>query len=388
MRALTPLQPVQGGVVDPDDQVGRERELHDLLQAVATGGAYVVGDRRMGKTSLLRRAVRDLRPAGHLVVTVSAETQDLATFNEAVLHAVRTERIFSQRWRSWTKEFSGEVRLSTSANGFRLTGKLAKPGELPETDLMQLCARAADSAGAASFILVVDEVAQLAYFLHESDPASGAELLRAFRRLRQDGDHSVRVVLAGSVGLQHAVDDSTSLNDLPRISVGPLRHRDAVELAQRLLLGVRGTDHATLAEAVAHSVSDIAFYVQKLVAGIGIDDTPLEEVDVVFLVGHALDTNDWGTDHYFHRIPKYYPGQEHLVVELLDGVAADGAVSVAELTRQMLVRVPEANADERTLSILLEKLTLDHYLVFTRGAYRFSSPFLAQVWTRIRERLS
>lgn len=55
---VEPLTPVAGGVVDPADLVGRDRELSRLIQSVSDGGGYVVGDRRMGKTSLLRKGPR------------------------------------------------------------------------------------------------------------------------------------------------------------------------------------------------------------------------------------------------------------------------------------------------------------------------------------------
>ncbi|MDQ1742122.1 MAG: hypothetical protein QOE23_461, partial [Pseudonocardiales bacterium] len=62
-----------GGVVDPADLVGRDRELARLQRSVTTGGAKMLGDRRMGKTSLLRALSKSLDSAGHSVIRISAE---------------------------------------------------------------------------------------------------------------------------------------------------------------------------------------------------------------------------------------------------------------------------------------------------------------------------
>lgn len=57
---MRPLTPNPGGVVAADDLVGRIAELQRLHEAVIHGGAHVRGERRMGKTSVLRKLAKDL----------------------------------------------------------------------------------------------------------------------------------------------------------------------------------------------------------------------------------------------------------------------------------------------------------------------------------------
>ena len=78
-----------GGVVDPDDLIGHSEELARLQRSIETGGAKLLGDRRMGKTSLLRLLEQTLREAGHLVVRVSAETDDPAASGRNLAEAMR-----------------------------------------------------------------------------------------------------------------------------------------------------------------------------------------------------------------------------------------------------------------------------------------------------------
>jgi hypothetical protein len=384
---LEPLAPVVGGVVDPDDLVGRDDEVAELLQHVATGGAYVDGDRRRGKTSVLRRVTRDLRDANHVVISVSAETDSIDSFNAAFLDAVRREGVFGKRWDTWTKAFAGEVTLGTSSAGLRLKGELSKPGaKAPEVDLIRLCTAAARDAGKRSVVIVIDEVAQLAWFLHEQDRDSAAEFLRTLRRLRQDSDSAVRVVLAGSVGLHHAVEDRTVINDLPVVDIARLRHEDATLLARRLMLSVCGEEDEESASRLAAAVDDLPYYVQRLVADLGTDLT-LSGIDWNARVRTAIDDNDWETDHYVSRLAKYYPREHHLVKAMLDALAADDGASltVDELVRELSVLSDPP--DDIAVSRLLRLLKLDHYLYFEDGRYAFVSPLVHKIWVRARRRL-
>ena len=384
---LEPLQPVEGGVVDPSELVGRERETRALLRAIADGGAYIVGDRRMGKTSLLRKAKQQLEGAGHIVVYVSAETSQLATFTDSLLQAIRSEGRLGKRWAAWTKDFEGEVTLGIAGQGLRLKGSVKRGAAEPETDLLALCAEATRRSGAPSLVIMIDEIAQLAYFLAESDPSAGEEFLRTLRRVRQARQPNISVVLAGSVGLHHAVNDTTVLNDLPRVSVGPLADSDATLLARRLLLGVFGQDDPQLAAGLAGSCSGIPYYLHKVVGRLGLEHSEIPRINIEDLVFAHLDSNDWETDHYFRRIDKYYPGDAALVVYLLDTLAADGPTSVDDLHRLATSRFFQDPPDRQRVGEVLDKLRLDHYLAYLNSEYAFVTEFLLQAWIRMRRRL-
>src|SRR4051794_15141721 len=108
---IRPMTTNPGGVVDPDDLIGRDRELNRLMRSVTTGGAKLLGDRRMGKTSLLRVLEQQLRMAGHTVVRVSAETEDPAVFSRNLIEAMRANRVLGREWGRWQQEFGGELTI-------------------------------------------------------------------------------------------------------------------------------------------------------------------------------------------------------------------------------------------------------------------------------------
>jgi len=75
---VRPMSLVVGGVVPPENVVGRVREEQEILSSLADGGAALVGDRRHGKTSLARLVAHTARQQGLTVVSVSAERQSYA----------------------------------------------------------------------------------------------------------------------------------------------------------------------------------------------------------------------------------------------------------------------------------------------------------------------
>src|ERR1700712_1480723 len=95
---IRPMTTNPGGVVDPDDLVGRGDELEQLRQSVLTGGAKLLGDRRLGKTSLLRLLELDLQAAGHTVIRVSAETDDPEVFSRNLIEAMRANHLLGREW--------------------------------------------------------------------------------------------------------------------------------------------------------------------------------------------------------------------------------------------------------------------------------------------------
>jgi hypothetical protein len=386
MASYEPLQPNPGGVVDPDDLVGRTDELRGLLAAVGTGGAYVVGDRRMGKTSLLRKMRDDLEEAVHHVLMVSAETGGLDAFGDVLLRTIRDHAKLGRWWTRWRKEIKGDVTLSIAGQGIHVGGTMSADASV-ETDLLRLCARAAQEAGAASLVVVIDEIAVLAQLLAGTAPGSAEELLRSLRRVRQDADTQVRVVLAGSVGLHHAISDDTAINDLPRVAVGPLTDQDAFVLAQRLLTWARGRHDDGLALALARECSNIPYYIHQLVSADQLRGNVLSASDVTDRVDRAIDENEWHSDHYVQRISEYFGTNAPHVIELLDQLTHSGPADLDGLSSRLANTFYEASLSRELTAGLLDKLTKDHYLVYDDGTYAWSSTFLRRVWVRTRRRL-
>ena len=99
---------VVGGIVRPENVVGRVREVADVMASLTGSGAVLVGDRRHGKTSLARVAQQEAAAAGAVVVAASAERE---TYGEFVA-ALATE--LGRLEPAWAHEMA-KLRISLAA---------------------------------------------------------------------------------------------------------------------------------------------------------------------------------------------------------------------------------------------------------------------------------
>lgn len=117
-----------GGVVDPDDLIGREAESRRLMKSIDTGGAKLLGDRRMGKTSLLKKLVKDLATAGHTVIRISAEATDAHQFSREMVDELQRSPHLKPHLARWKGELGGEVRVGVGPAGVVLKGAVSRDG--------------------------------------------------------------------------------------------------------------------------------------------------------------------------------------------------------------------------------------------------------------------
>jgi hypothetical protein len=75
---------VVGGIVRPDDVVGRIRDAEAVAASLPHSGAVLVGDRRHGKTSLSRVVQQNAARSGALVIATSAERETYGEFVAAL----------------------------------------------------------------------------------------------------------------------------------------------------------------------------------------------------------------------------------------------------------------------------------------------------------------
>lgn len=371
---MEPLFPNPGGVVDPDDLVGRSAELQRLTEALSHGGAYVTGDRRMGKTSLLAKLEAELASSTTAVIRISAETSRLEVFAGRLIRELRSHRLLRDRIVRWEKEIEGSVGLAVGGTGIKFQARAKRsPEQTTELDLVDLLTSLGDHVGT---VLIIDEITVLC---QEVGPEVAVEFLRSLRAIRQ-GRRPVPLVLSGSIGLHHALTDMQSINDLWVVNVGKLAEEEARELTERLLLGVGLADHDEEGELVAQilqETSQIPYYIQAVVDGLRNGGGR----DVHALVEQCISENAWNTEHYVSRTDAYYGGDAPLACALLDELAQifPGCRDVDELMSILAVST-DHRVTRGSLVGLLNRLEKDHYIARDKTSCTMSSGLLARVW--------
>jgi hypothetical protein len=377
---VRPLHVNLGGVLAPDEVVGREREVSEIVKAVDGPGALLTGDRRMGKTSVIRAVEAAVRGQDYPVVRISAERTSLEEFvdalAESLAHLGTRFRREVERWR--VTAHAGPVTAQ----------RVPAPRSLDE-----LVRRTVDAAAPHPLVLMIDEVPVLAKTLESQRAGTGAHFLHLMRRLRQDYD-GLRMVLSGSIGFHHVTGEAPgTVNDVQRVRIGPLDEADAVYLARCLLLGERvpTTDELAVAEAIARAAEDVPYYEHHLVRAAsraaGGTDAPVEPGQIARFVEAALvDPDDpWDLRHYRDRLEDYYGAQTPLVAAILDEFASTtAALTIDDLLRRLafVAELPPVTRGEVTL--LLERLEADHYLARQGDSDHFPRTLVRRAWLAFR----
>lgn len=379
---VRPISPNPGGQIDPGDHIGHGDEYLRIKTALNGQGALLTGDRRMGKSSMLTVIETELSNAGHEVVRVSAETEHFETFADRVRSAVRSQTAFGKELDAWTLE------VDLEKSGIRLrrdpTGKTSKADQ----DIDEFWDWAARKARPNKLFVILDEITVLAHEMHKRADGAGLELLRSLKRARDMRDGPV-MLFAGSIGLHHALDDFTPVNDLTSIPIGPLDHDDAVYLSRCLTAGanLNVDDASAVAEAMAIQTDGIAFYLHHLANTASLHQGTISPATIADITSAAIEDPDdpWEFRHYDERVDRYFGTDASKVRWLLDTLAlAPVAPELDELLQLILGQPFGKDCDRAELVALLDRLERDHYTVRAGSTGKFASELLRRAWTWIR----
>lgn len=377
---VRPLHVNLGGVLAPDEVVGREGEVDEIVKAIDGPGALLTGDRRMGKTSVIRAVEAAVRSRGYPVVRISAERTSLDEFVDALAESLTN---LGTRFRREVERW----RVTAHA------GPVAVQRVHAARSLDDLVRRTVDAAAPHPLVLMIDEVPVLAKTLERQRAGAGGQFLHLMRRLRQDHE-GLRMVLSGSIGFHHVTGEAPgTVNDVQRVPIGPLTEHDAVYLARCLLLGegVATTDARAVAEAIAAGAENVPYYEHHLARAASRaaarTSGPVEPGQIAGLVDAALlDPDDpWDLRHYRDRLADYYGAQTPLAAAVLDECAATNTVlTVDELLRRLAFVAEVAPVTRGDLTVLLERLEADHYLVRHGAGDHFPRNLVRRAWLAFR----
>ncbi|MBJ7386596.1 MAG: ATP-binding protein, partial [Mycolicibacterium sp.] len=287
----------------------------------------------------------------------------------------------------WAQELA-RIRVSVTAGPVRVERDVRAAAAFDE--LLNRAIRRTDGRLLALFI---DEVSILARNLEREQVGSGDAFLHLLRRLRQENQGSLATVLSGSIGFHHVSGDAPStVNDITKIAVGPIRFDHATYLAECLLMGsgTPTTDRHAVAAAIASAAENVPYYIQHLVAAARKSTQTTGTAAVPELIGRLVDDavddpyDPWDLRHYRDRLTHYYGDDAPAIAKLLDVYAhADGPLTVDTVLARLRSE-GSTIADRDALVGFIERLVLDHYLIRTADADRFSSALIQRAWKSMR----
>ena len=340
--SIRPIALNLGGRVDPVDVVGRDVDVRMILQALSSTGVIVTGPRRVGKTTLAGVVAHEAHERGWDVMEQSVEG-----------------------FRSIAEVAAALDARSAAAGAL----ELAAPDE-QALALLERSVTAALRASREKLLLVLDEFPLFVRTLEQARPGEGVAVLHVLRRLRQENPERLRMLLLGSLGFHHVMSeaDPGALNDLVRVTVGPLAQEDGTLLAASLFryLGAPIAYEHDLAPIIAEHAEGLPFLIQQLVADIArTHPHDASAQDVERLVDEAFASLDdrWSLRHFLMGVEAHYAADADLARAVLDTIARhEHGLSDLELVGYLAAdhRLEPLDADR--LREVVRRLEIDHYI--------------------------
>ena len=388
-----------GRWVSGDDFFNRDSELQTLEERVR-GGSHLLltGQRRMGKTSILRELGRQLETAGwvFLFIDVEGETSEkdvIARLADEVRPVRGIWSRFAEPLLHWAGERIGRVE-EIGASPFRLklrdgirTASWRRHGER----LIRACAEHDKPV-----LLAIDELPIfLSRLLREDGGAVRVDdFLRWLRGVLQrlEGDSPVLVV-SGSVGLAPLVRRlgiPDRINHLHPVRLGPWPRETSVECLERLAGdnglrfedGVADAVHEALGIGIPHYVQSFFARLQEFARMRSRDHATREDVAEV---RHGLLGSSGDNDlvHYRTRLEEGLGDEEDctIAMEILAEAATEGSFTPEAARSLARLYAPMGNNVRDRIAEVLEVLVHDGYLEAAGNGHRFPFRLLRDWWT-------
>jgi hypothetical protein len=376
-----------GGLIAPSDVVGRDRLIDTIWRSLDQQSVQLISERRIGKTSVARKMTAEPRDGFICFFRDLEQLSTIPEFVDAVYRDSASKLGVKDRFALGFKDLVGRL----TGSGFEI-GHLKLPDlavhwkALLTTLIADLCK---DEDRRVVFFW--DELPLFIHKLHMGRPADAMELLDVLRGLRQT-HANFRMVFTGSVGLhlvlaklQRQGYANAPVNDMRKIDVEPLDHRDSLALAERLIAGenLQCDEIHVAAEAITTSSGRVPFYIHCILFHLAqsaarIDATAIETA-VQQIVGAASDPAE--LRYFLKRIDTYYDVSDAAIAKtiLAAMAASDTALPAGRMTGLV-------SADENQIFDVLDLLAQDHYVVNDESGYHFRSPLMKRWWRRHRVR--
>ena len=379
-----------GRWVTGDNFFNREDELASLECLVKDGNhVLVTGQRRMGKTSVIRELGRQLQAQGwtffftdvegapeeeEVIAEIAQTVHQNSFFKPSLLH--RLGKLFRTVDEFSASKFRVKFRADTTAGNWRRRG----------AQLIRSCADHDKPV-----LLVLDELPIfLKRLLRRQDGEQRVEMFLSWlRKVAQENDRrSLVIIVSGSIGLQpltRRLGITDRINYLHPFRLGPWDRETTARCFHRLAEayelkvddGVAEAIYSKLGIGIPQHVQCFFTQLREHITRKG-NKNPVTVADVDFVYEHGLlgPQGQIDLEHYASRLKDALGSDYTMAMEILATAAVQGEFT--DSLRQPLER-RVGTAPERITEVI-GILVHDGYLERNGGSYRFSSHLLKDWW--------
>ncbi len=384
-----------GGTLPPSQIYDRDELIARLWRTLARQSVYLSAERRMGKTSVLRKMLADPPPG---VVAVACDLEKVASpaeLVESLLQAIHDKLPHLLRARGVLRRSLaglGIAKFSVTAIG---SVEFRQSVEPQWSTALERVLSSLQQVDAENVVLFLDEVAYGLSSIARTTSAADAQAILDHLRAARQTDGRLRMLYASSIGLHHVLGEIGAtagswapVNGLLIEDVGPFTPYHAKGLARALIEGesITTPDGEALAAAVAEASDGVPYYIHHIVRRLLDSSPPIEPSVVQEVVALAIDDpyDGWGFEHYVTRLEPYYGDEAALAGDVLDIVAVSGSLPFNRLLSLLTARRELFEKDRERILRLTDLLQKDHYLVQVGDDLRFRLGLVARAWARRR----
>lgn len=386
-----PMRTNPGGSLKPEEVVGRDRLIVDLWDKLERHSVLMTAERRMGKTSVLKK-MSNQQVEGVIAFYWDLENvQSPEELVQEIFNKVSEVLGDLQKWQGKFQKFL----VNWGLGGEKIMGvSLPKPGLSWKQHLQGMVRDLSAQVEAEERWLFFFDELPLAIdnILKNSGANAAMGVLDTLRQIRQEYPQ-IRMVYSGSIGLHHVVGElktqgyrNAPTNDMPLVEVGPFSAFDASDLARNLIVGEGiATDNLEdVSQAIATAVNEIPFYIHHSVATLKEMNTLVTTAQVEAMIQASVCKYDmWDMGYYEKRIKVYYGAQANLALLILDKLASGTAFVTGDLWDWVGTNLPEL--DKEVFRSTLYLLEQDHYICRNKeGNYRFCFSLVQRYWHQQR----
>lgn len=385
-----------GRWVSGDDFFDRDRELQILEARVREHNHILLtGQRRMGKTSVLRELGRRFESDGWVFLFTDVEGATCAEDAIAeIAQAVHPVRSISSRLATGMKRWIGDNIEELSASEFRVkvragldAGSWRRHGE----QLLRDCAEHDQPV-----LLVIDELPIfLNRMLRGDDGARRVDEFLSWLRgvLQAIGNASLILIVSGSIGLGPLVKRlgiPDRINHLDPFRLGPWDRDTSVKCFDRLAEshglpvedGVANAVYDALGVGIPHHVQSFFARLRDFTMMQGRDRITVEDVGEIYRTSLLGPSGQNDLVHYETRLKDGLDDENYSIAMMILAEAAIRDVFTPN-ARRSLERLYLALGDDAPgrIADVIEILVHDGYLEEGNDGYRFPSRLLKDWWS-------
>lgn len=391
------MKPNPGGTLKGEAIVDREKEIDSIWKALRNQSVVLISERRVGKTSLLRKMEENPRDGWHPILYLIEGKEHPIEFIEGLYEELLKRELMKAKFKRLKKFYTKYV-------GGQTFGSWKVP-KLMENWKPLLGSMIEDIVNSGEKVLLMfDELPlMLAKFIKSKKigPLGTMGFLDTLRELRNKFETSKNIsfVFCGSIGIHLVIKDlkknhgynADPINNMKIVSLTGMNEEGASELCNKLSDGepltFSGKDE--ILDYICRETNRLPFYIQHVfsyfyeTAGGKVITKGIIDKAIDFLVNDPKDEGFFR--HYEDRIKTYYDKKmQDIALLILD--KASKKIDFWEEGDIINIVKSHIEGDSEEVKETLTLLWSDHYLIReiknNRRAYKFRYTIL-QKWWRI-----